>query len=613
MPTGDTKASPWAAAAAAALKPRPRMTVSEWADAHRHIPRGTSPEPGQWRTDRTPYLRGIMDALNEPGVETIVVMVASQLGKSEAIINILGYYVDQYPSPILMVQPTIEAAEAFSKERIDPSFRTTPALRHAFESGKLGRGSSRKSGQTIRLKHFSGGYLAMAGANAPSGLASRPIRVVLCDEVDRFPASAGTEGDPVTLAKQRTSNFHDRKIVLVSTPTIDGLSRIQAAYEEGDRRRYHVPCPHCGVCQVLTWDHIVYKNAAGERDLDGIYYRCAECGECIEERHKRAMLAAGEWIAEAPGGKIVSFGGLSALYSPWVRWRTLVEEWCAVHDKRDRGGLQEFINLRLGEPWVEHQQAIAVEYLERRREYYGPALPDGVLVLTCGVDVQDDRLELEVVGWGADRESWGVEYLRLMGDPSEPAVWAQLDAHLSRSWQTADGRRLAIATTCVDSGGHHTSEVYAFCRAREQRRVWAVKGRGGPGHPAASAPTRGNRFKAALFGVGVDDLKGTLMARLQLDREGPGHCHFPREPEQGYDRAYFDGLLAEQLVVVQRAGSKKTEWRKIRDRNEPLDCRVYATAALEILHPQLTLAAQPGGVEASARRPRRRVLSRGVG
>ena len=611
--TEALQTSPWGAAAAAALKPRPRLTVSEWADAYRHIPRGTSPEPGPWRTERVPYLRGIMDALNEPGVETIVVMVASQLGKSEAIINILGYYVDQDPAPILLVQPTIEAVEAFSKERIDPSFRATPALRHAFEAGKLGRGSSRKSGQTIRVKHFPGGYLAMAGANAPAGLASRPIRIVLCDEVDRFPASAGTEGDPVKLARQRTSNFHNRKIVLVSTPTIDGLSRIQAAYEEGDRRRYHVPCPHCGVCQPLTWDHICYKNAAGERDFDAIYYRCAECGERIEERHKRAMLVAGEWIAEAPGGKIASFGGLSALYSPWVRWRTLVEEWCAAHDARDRGGLQEFVNLRLGEPWVEHQQAIAVEYLERRREYYGATLPDGVLVLTCGVDVQDDRLELEVVGWGADRESWGVEYLRLMGDPAEPAVWAQLDAQLSRTWQTADGRRLAIATTCVDSGGHHTSEVYAFCRAREQRRVWAIKGVGGPGHPAASAPTRGNRFKAALFRVGVDDMKGTLMARLQLDREGPGHCHFPREPERGYDRAYFDGLLAEKLVVVQRAGAKKTEWKKIRDRNEPLDCRVYATAALEILHPQLTLAASPGGGgDAPVRRTKRRVLSRGV-
>lgn len=595
------------------LRPRPRLTVSEWADRYRVIPQGTSPEPGPWRTDRAPYLRGIQDALNDPAIETVVGMIASQLGKTEGLLNILGYFVDQDPSPVLMIAPTIEAMESFSKERIDPTFRASPALRGKLETGQGDRGNSRKSSQTIRLKQFPGGYLAMAGANAPAGLASRPIRVVLCDEVDRFPDSAGTEGSPIALARQRTSNFHNRKIVLISTPTIDGLSEIQRQYLAGDQRQYLVPCPHCGVAQVLTWDRISYKNAKGERDLDQIRYLCAEpaCGRPIEERHKTAMLAAGQWVAQHPGGRVASFGDLSALYSPWVRWRTLVEEWCKANDDRDRRGLQEFVNLRLGQPWVEHQQTIQVDYLERRREYYGPTLPAGVLILTAGVDVQDDRLEVEVVGWGKGKESWGVQYLRLMGDPTQPQVWQQLDWHLAASWLTADGRRLQIDTAAVDSGGHCTSEVYDFCRAREARRVWAIKGQGGAGVPIVTKPTRNNRQKAALFHIGVDDAKGALFARLLLDHPGPGYCHFPREEDRSYDGAWFHGLLSEKRIIVQRAGIKKIEWRKTVDRNEPLDCRVYATAALEIRSPNLDLPttgaviAQPG--------PRgRRVLSKGV-
>jgi len=560
-----------------------------------------------------------MDALTDPEIETIVVMIASQLGKSEALLNILGYFVDQDPSPVLMVQPTIETMESFSKERIDPTFRATRALRGKLETGKDDRGNSRKSAQTIRLKQFPGGYLAMAGANAPAGLASRPIRVVLFDELDRFPPTAGTEGDPVKLAVQRTSNFRNRKILMVSTPTIDGVSKIQEWYLLGDQRQYLVPCPHCGIMQVLLWEHLCYKNEAGERDFGQVHYLCAECGQRIEERHKPAMVAAGQWVPQKPGGKIASFGDLSALYSRWTTWEELALQWCTAQDARDRAGLQEFVNLRLGQPWVEHQQVIHVEYLERRREYYGPTLPAGVVLLTAGVDVQDDRLEVEVVGWGAGRQSWGVQYLRLEGDPLQPFVWQLLDSHLAGSWETADGRRLGIVTTAVDSGGHCTAEVYAYCRQREARRVWAIKGKGGPGLPSVSKPTRGNRFGAALFTVAVDEFKGNLLARLLVDNPGPGHCHFPREPERGYDAAYFAGLLSEKRVVIQRGGVKKVEWKKVKDRNEPLDCRVYASAALEILAPNLDqLAAQVAQAAQTGAAPRpsaprgRRILSKGV-
>jgi phage terminase large subunit GpA-like protein len=578
-----------------ALRPRPRLKVSEWADRFRQIPPGTSPEHGQWRTERTPYLQGVMDALVDPAIETVVVMVASQLGKSEAMLNILGYFVDQDPAPVLVVHPTVEAMAAFSKERIDPMFRATAALRGKLDSGLGERGNSRKTSNTIRVKHFPGGYLAMTGANAPAGLASRPIRVVLCDEVDRFPDSAGTEGDPVKLAIQRASNFHNRKIMLVSTPSIEGrLGHIQEWHERGDRRQFHVPCPHCGTFQVLRWEQVVYKNETGERDFAHVHYLCGveDCKGRIEERHKQEMLAAGQWIAQVPGGasgngKVVSFGDLSALYSPWVKWSTLAEEWCAAHDTRNSEWLRVFVNARLGQPFLEHEQAITDEALNRHRHRYGCEVPEGVALLTAGVDVQDDRLELEIVGWGAGRESWGIQYLTLMGDPGQPAVWQLLDAELTRTWQTEDGQRLGVACTCVDSG-YHTAEVYAFCRPREPRNVWATKGgKDGPGAPAISRPTRNNRFNAALFVLGVHDLKSAVWSCLMLEHEGPGYMHFPVESERNYDAVYFKGLLSEKLVTFQRAGRVHREWRTANQhvRNEPWDCRVYATAALQIAVP----------------------------
>ena len=327
------------------------------------------------------------------------------------------------------------------------------------------------------------------------------------------------------------------------------------------------------------------------------------------------MLAAGEWVAQQPGGRIASFGDLSALYSPWVKWATLAEEWCKAQDDKDRRGLQEFVNLRLGQPWVEHQQTIAVEYLERRREYYGPTLPAGIVLLTAGVDVQDNRLEAEILGWGPGKESWGIQYLRLMGDPTQPSVWQLLDSHLTATWPTADGRRLLVACAAVDSGGHCTSEVYDFCRAREARRVFAIKGQGGQGTAIIAKTSRNNRQRAALFHLGVDSLKSLVFSRLLLDHEGPGYCHFPREADRNFDSGYFHGLLSEKRLVSQKAGVTKVEWRKTAERNEPLDCRAYATAALEILSPNLeTLAAAGRGdvTRPAASRPGRRVLSRGI-
>lgn len=613
--------SPWGDCFRAGCTPKPPLTVSQWADKYRVVPPGTSPEPGAWRTDRVPYLREILDAFSDPTVERVYVQAASQIGKSEILLSVIGYYAHQEPAPILLVQATEMAMRGFSKERVAPMFAASPVLR-----GKLSDGA-RDPSNTIMIRQFPGGMLAGGWAGSAASLASRPIRILLGDELDRWPDTTGRDGDPWAQGVQRTSNFHNRKVGAVSTPTVDEFSAIARLYEDSDRRRYHVPCPHCGVLQVLEWSSVIYKNAAGEIDLDQVHYLCPHCDGKIEERHKPAMLAAGEW---QPEREHANRGyQISALYSPWVRWRELATEWIKANKDRDKRGLQEFVNLRLGETWTEEAQRITVEALEKNRETYEAAVPDDVLLLTAGVDVQDNRLELEVLGWGFGKESWGIEYHIIAGDTSLPAPWLQLDAFLARSWAKADGRELTLWCVCIDSGGHRTDEVYEFCRARTSRNIFAIKGYAGAGRPIVGKPTL-NKLRANLFPVGADTGKETVYSRLAHAEPGPGYCHFPIERARGYDSEYFKGLTSEKKVSKIRAGRRSTEWKQVHARNEPLDIRVYASAALELLQPDIegspanlaALAAAELKARAAARAAapvqtfaqpmRRRVLSRGI-
>jgi phage terminase large subunit GpA-like protein len=598
---------------------RPHLTVSEWADAHRVIPRGTSPEPGPWRTSRVPYLREPMDAISDPAVERLVVQAGSQVAKSELLLNAIGYYASQDPSAMLLIQSTEGAATAFSKERLEPTFRESPSLR-----GKLSE-HQRDPSNTVYLRQFPGGYLAMAWATSSASLASRPIRVVLGDELDRWPDAIGRDGDPWEQARQRTANFHNRKIVAVSTPTIEGQSRIERLYEDTDQRRLWVPCPRCGAYQVLEWSDVIYKNAAGDVDLPGTHYRCAHCKGRIEERDRPELLEACEWRADNPGHAYRGYQ-LSGLYSPWVRWSELAAEWVKANRDRDKRGLQEFVNLRLGETWSEAGDEITVEALEKNREEYEAEIPDGVLLLVAGVDVQDNRLEVEVVGWGASKESWGIHYAILPGDTSTPAPWLALDALLARTWSRPDESKVPLWCACVDSGGHRTDEVYAFCRDRTARNVFAIKGYAGDGRPIVGKPTL-NKLGANLFAVGVDGAKGVLYSRLMLALPGPGACHFPVARETGYDAEYFKGLVSERRKAKVRAGRRVLGWVQTYARNEPLDCRVYATAAMELVVStnggdaylaQLAAAEEnrrgsPAPATAPFRAPRRRVYSRGIG
>ena len=550
------------------------MTVSQWADQYRKLSSEASAEPGQWRTSRAPYQKGIMDAYNDKTVEQIVVMSSAQGGKTEIINNIVGYIIDQNPGPILLLQPTLEMAETWSKDRLAPMVRDTEVL-----IDKIRDPRSRDSGNTMKHKTFPGGHITMAGANSPAGLASRPIRDVLCDEVDRYPVSAGTEGDPVNLAAKRTTTFWNSKLILTSTPTTKDASRIEFAYEASDMRRYHVPCPHCKEVQHLKWSNIIFNK---EDPVRTTRYACVHCGSEIDTTEKLRMLRAGDWVAENEFRGVAGFH-LNELYSPWRKWSDVVVDF--LQAKQNSETLKTWVNTSLGETWEEEAQQIDEAVLMARREVYEAEAPRGVLCLVMAVDVQDDRLEAETIGYGYGDESWGVEYRVLHGNPDEPEVWRDLDAVLAKQYQRADGAVLNISTTTIDSGGHHTSQVYDYCKKNAVKRVHAIIGRGGAGRPLVSAPTPRRYGKAKrpvkLFTVGVDTAKTLVYSRLQMTDVGPGFCHFP----EAYTAEYFAQLTAEKVVTKYKRGFPYREWVQTRPRNEALDIRGYALAALALLNP----------------------------
>lgn len=551
----------------------PKLTISEWADLYRYLSPEASAEPGKYLTSRAEYQRGIMDAFSNPDVERIVVMSSAQVGKTEILNNIVGYFIDQDPSTILNLQPTLEMAQTWSKDRLAPMVRDNECLAKKVRSSK-----SKDSDNTILHKLFPGGHITMVGANSPAGLASRPIRIVLCDEVDRYPLSAGAEGDPVNLAIKRTTTYWNKKIGLFSTPTIKGISRIEKAFQESDQRYYYVPCPHCGAYQRLKWGQVKYSKDA----ISESYYECEHCSGHLSDSDRYRAIARGYWKAKEDFKGVAGFH-LNELYSPWRKVVDIVKDFLEAKDKPDT--LKTWINTSLGETWEEAGEALDPEGLEARTEDY-KKIPKGGVVLTAGVDTQDDRLEVEVTAWGKGEESWLVDYLRLYGDPDQPEVWQQLDDVLASDYLHESGARLNISATCIDTGGHKTQSVYEYGRTRYTQKVYLIKGVGGENIPIVGAQSKVKCGKSKtktvkLFPVGVDQAKGTIYGRLKISSFGSGYMHFPRK----CDKAYFDSLTAEKLVTKFVKGYPKRTWEKIRARNEALDCRVYSYAALKILNP----------------------------
>lgn len=561
----------------------PQMLVSDWADAYRRLSAESSAEAGRWRTERAEYQREMMNAISSPKVKKVVFHCSAQVGKSEMINNILGYYMDYDPAPIMFIMPTDDVVKGYSQDRIAPMIRDTPVLRD-----KIVEPKSRESGNTINYKKFAGGYLVLIGANAPSKLASRPIRIVLADEVDRFPVSAGAEGDPLALAEVRQTTFWNKKTVVASTPTIKGASKIDDEYEMSSQEVLNVACPHCGAYQPLVWAQVKFNHFKDqERNKDEnkfelLGYVCKECGTIDNEiAWKKQPI---KWVANNPSVKNIRGFHLNALASRWKTWDSIVDDFLTAK-KKGRETLKVWVNTMLGESWEEESDVDFNDLLAKRRQYYNCLVPKDILALTCGVDVQDNRLEYEIVGWSLGKTSWGIKYGIILGDPAHEETWDKLDAVLFADYVRSDGQKLNIMSTCVDSGGHKTEQVYDYCRKHFLQNVYAIKGVGGSGVPFVKIPKNVNDAGVYLFNIGVDVGKDTLFSRLKTQYETEaGYCHFPIESDRGYDEDYFKGLTSEHKITKYTKGQARIVWEKRSDRarNEPLDLRNYATAALEI-------------------------------
>lgn len=566
------------------VAPPPDLKVSEWADNYRKLSSESSAEPGQWYTDRAPFQRGIMDAVNDPSVWEIWVMKSAQIGWTEILNNVIGYFIDQDPSPALLIQPTGMLADTFSKDRLNPMLQDTPRLKGKVSDERV---RAKERGNTIKHKRFPGGSLAIIGANSPSNLASRPIRVVLFDEVDRYPVNVGKlaqrEGDVISLAKKRTTTFWNRKILGGSTPTVKGVSAIEHRYAGSDKRRYFVHCPDCGEAQYLKWANMKWKRGLGGVHLpETAMYMCEHCGVLIDEKYKHPMLMKGFWKATAPFNRIAGFHIWEA-YSPWVSWPQMVETFIKAKDKPE--DLQTFVNTSLGETWQDKGAEVDPSSLPARvRPYDDKNIPSDVLLLTMGVDVQDNRLECVLWGWAKGEKRYRLQRFTLRGDPSQKEIWegadASLDGLLKKQWDIEDGRKLYIESTCVDSGGHHTQTVYNYCIARKQYRVFAIKGSAGTGRLGwPKHPSEVKESNAEVFVIGVDTIKDLFFTRLVeiKDEQADGYIGFGR----GCDEKIFKELTSEAVVTKYIQGRNVRYWipKSTKQAQEELDCAVYATAA----------------------------------
>lgn len=567
------------------LKPDPLLTVSQWADQHRMLGTKESAEPGRWRTARTPYLREIMDCLSPSSpIERVVVMKGAQVGGTELGLNWVGYAIHHAPGPMMIVWPTTEMAQRNSKHRIDPLIEESPVLRNIIAPAR-----SRDSGNTVLMKEFRGGVLVMTGANSAVGLRSMPVRYLFLDEVDAYPLDVDGEGDAISLAEARTRTFARRKILLVSTPTIAGASIIEREYQDSDQRRYLLPCPHCGHRQWLRFEQLRWERGKPQTAA----YVCEGCETPIAEHHKPWMLEQGHWQAFAQS-RTAGFH-LSSLYSPWRKWRDVAAAWekAAMSESKSVATIKAFKNSELGETWVEEGEAPDWQRLLERLEDYRGA-PDRVLLLTAGADVQKDRIEVSVWGWGRGRTCWLIEHRVCMGDTATQQPWDALRALLEGAWQHTSGIDLRLSALAVDSG-YNTQTVYDWTRRVRDSRVLVVKGvhRGAAliGTPTAvDVSVHGKRMRRGIKvfpvvgAIAKQELYDNLRKTPDVTEHGeivdpPGYVHLPK-----IDAEFLQQLTAEQLVTRRnRNGFAVREWQKMRERNEALDCYVYARAAASYL------------------------------
>jgi phage terminase large subunit GpA-like protein len=575
----------------AGLTPDPDLTVSEWADEYRYLSQKASAEPGRWRTDRTPYLREIMDSLSPSSpIQRVVFQAGAQVGKTETGNNWLGFVIHMAPGPIMLVQPTVDTAKRLSKQRIAPMIDESPVLRERIADSR-----ARDSSNTMMVKEFAGGVMILTGANSAVGLRSMPVRYLFLDEIDGYPSDIEGEGDPVNLAERRTTTFARRKVFMCSTPTVKETSRIEREYLSSDQRRFFVQCPQCSEFQWLKWGgpKVSHGIKWDNDDPTTAHYVCEHNGCVIEEFDKTEMMAAGEWRPTADGdGRTAGFH-LSSLYSPlgWKSWAEIVAEFLKA--KGDPPLLKTWVNTILGETWEDEIAAKvgAGDLLDRVEFYEANTAPAGVLAVTIGIDMQDNRAALTKIGWGEGEESWVLDHQEIYGDPARPELWAALKAYITEPIKHELYEDILPLAICIDSGGHHTHEVYAWAREHRDKHVMAIKGQSQKDKPIIGRPSkqdlnmRGQVIKngAELWPVGTDTAKSTIYSRLKIpaDEPGPGYIHFHANMLEGY----FEQLTAEKLVTKYVKGFPVRTWtKKSGARNEALDTFVYAIAALQAVY-----------------------------
>lgn len=601
------------------------QNLPDWADKYRILSKKNSANPGQWQTSRVEVARGPMMATDEPGVEMISIMSCTQLMKTAFMENVIGRIIHADPGPTLVIYPNEDAAEGFSKERLTPMIQETPVLRNL-----VGNPRSRKSENTIDVKHFPGGFVAMVSAGSPMNLAARPVRYVLSDEIDKYAPTK--EGDPILLGEERTATYDEKGMSLkirACSPTIEETSRIYASYLSSDQRRPYLECPHCSHWQTLDFfRHVHWPKNGRNHETGEAKIFCEKCNKPWTEGQRRIALKTVRWLqtrsficcgkGQDPrinrlwdyddeykigyakcaqcGKRPVSnhHAGFTAskLYSPSTTVVKLAEKW--IEAEKDAESKQTFYNTQLALPYkIDATKEVRSSDVAKRQEEWGTLIPNGVCVITGGIDVQpssDDRvgrLECEIVGWNENEESWSIGYQVFTGDPAQLDVWNDLDQFLLKVWQREDGQKIRLMAACVDSGGHNTEEVYKFCQARTGRNIWAIKGASDrmgqwspvwPAREYRKTKVRNRNPRRPVKIIGVNAAKEAIRQRLLITEPGPGYCHFPGGRPEGY----YDQLTAERLVIERKGGHMIRRWSlQSHLSNEALDTRVYAYAALQ--------------------------------
>lgn len=568
------------------LKPISKLTVSEWADKYRMLSSESSAEPGRWKTSRAPYQKEIMDACTATNIHKIITKMAAQSGKSDMMNNVIARFSQLDPGPIMMMQPTVDLAEDYSKSRIAPMIRDTPTLRKIYSNVK-----NKDSNNTILSKLFPGGRLIMVGANSPAGLASKPIRMLLCDEVDRFAASAGTEGDPVDLASKRTTTFWNHVIWLSSTPGLKGISRIDKEYLSGTQEVWCHECSMCHEFSLITYENMEVdfeeeKKEDGTKTVvvNDIKWHCPHCGYAFSEQHMREQPQ--KYIMKNP---LALKNGVRSFFvncfsSPWTSWSKVAKEYLEAIGDPEREKV--VVNTRFAESYEVKGEYNENQFLERR-ETYDEEIPTGVLMLTAAVDVQDNRLEYEICGWGLAEECWGIKKGLILGIPDDQRTWDELDSILEKEYQHANGKKMLITRTAIDTGGHYTQDVYKYCAKNIRKQRIGIKGMAGSGVPIVHKLGKARNYNIPLLIIGVDSAKQSIMQRLSISVPGVKYFHFPDGENEGYNDIYFKGLLAEKQITKIVKGKAILVWENIAadKRNEPLDLRVYNLAIMQSCNP----------------------------